>query len=211
MTIPTVLVSGTHGYTGTEADVGQWWFAGDSTHPPSAFVAEATRQGVTILGAGDPFEWSTDLGGLWGSRRLTVWKSAGQALRWYALAHGALAINIVAYSHGGSVAVYAAARRVAVPRIHTLVTVGMPIRADLTPLYARAVSRVRRWVHLVGGRRDWWQLLGGVGDWRLGVRRTLDDLRIETVVEPGADHGGLLESGLWTDRGWWEWLKREAG
>lgn len=208
--ISTVLVQGTHDYTGTADDAQQWWA------PGSPFWREAERHGITLLGAHDPFVWTTDLGGLFGRRRFTDWKAAGEALRWYAtlkVYQGIKAgerepfpveVNMVSHSHGGQVAAYAAARRVVGFRVKTLVTVGTPVRADMARIYERTLKRVGRWVHLYAPR-DRWQVLGALFDGALGIEREM--LGAENIKVDGESHSGLLDPALWTAKGWWEFLR----
>lgn len=209
MSTPTVLVPGTWGYTGTQADAQQWWA------PCSLFWQEAERHGVRLLGEHDPFVWTTDLGGALGRRRFVDWKAAGEALRWYAtlkvlqsLKAGEkepfpVEVNVVAHSHGGAVAAYAAARRVIGFRVKILVTVGTPVRADMRTIYARARKRVDRWVHL-WAPGDRWQALGELLDGALGIERQMSGA--ENLKVEGVSHRGLLDPALWRARQWFSLL-----
>lgn len=208
--IPTVIVHGTFGYTGTPLDAAAWWY------PGSGFWREGAAHGVRFVGQGDPFEWAAGVAGVglprWlrhlvsvkPSRRFTLWKASAQALRWHCTAHGIKEVNLLAHSHGGQVAAYLAHRRTAVPTVRTLVTAAMPRRRDMAPVYAGAAARVGRWVALEGGRDRMWGIAGRIGDGALGAAPF--PARVERVVEPDAGHTSILDPARWTARGWWAWL-----
>lgn len=210
MPTSTVIIHGTYAYTGTPRDVGAYWY------PGSPFWLAGEAHGVRFVGRGDPFEWAANVGGVgWPrwvrrtlgvgpSRRFTIWKAAGQALRWYCAAHGLKEVNLLAHSHGGHVAAYLAHRRTAIPRVRTLVTVAMPRRADMAPIYAGAAARVDRWVALEGGADRTWGVWGRIGDGVFGAAPL--PATVERVVEPGATHTSLLDLARWTELGRWAWL-----
>ena len=188
----TVLAAGTWG--GYELE--SWW------RPGSPFVQEAERNGVRLLAPDDPFHWSTRLDGLIGGN--AEWDLSGEVLKWYCHAKApGETVNLIAHSHGGQVAAYAAARGL---KIGTLVTVATPVRKDMEGVYARAMENLERWVHIHTDRRDRWQWLGAMGDGLLGVRRGMP-APAENVLEPGRDHASLLAPALWTARGWWNCVK----
>ena len=100
----------------------------------------------------DPGYWSGDVGGLLfhaGSGQ-HVWWSGGLELRRFIEGRPRLMnrpMVIVAHSHGGQVAAYALAglRQIAHVR---LITVDMPVRRDMRPVYAEARRNVGYWLHL---------------------------------------------------------------
>ncbi|MBI4251007.1 MAG: hypothetical protein HY618_00975 [Candidatus Tectomicrobia bacterium] len=194
--MPTVLVAGTWG----GFNAGDWW------RPGSPFAREAGRNGVRLLAPDDPFRWSTRLDGIIGDNG--EWELSGEVLKWYCHAKApGEPVNLIAHSHGGQVAAYAAARGL---RVSTLITIATPVRRDMEPVYSRASGSISgRWVHIHTGRRDRWQWLGGLGDGLLGVRREMP-APARNVLEPGRDHTSLLDPALWTERGWWK-LAGEAG
>ena len=207
---PVILVPGTYAYEGRRSDYLQWW------SPGADFWCTGERHGLRFLGRNDPFVWTSDLGGLF-SRPWTDWKAGGEALRWYgqlkvlqaALSTGApppdpQAVSLVAHSHGGQVAAYAAARAVRGFKVDVLVTLGMPVRADMMPIYVAARQRVRRWV-AVSAAWDGWKFLGA---W--GTQGRLPDTVEQIAAPSGVDHEGLHSVRLWTDRGWWAWLYPRA-
>jgi hypothetical protein len=209
---PVLLVQGTHGYAGTDADAQQWWWPGDATHPASPWVREASRRGLTILGdPGAPFVWSTDLAGAkprWFRRSpaLTTWKAAGEAVREYCWARSVRAVQLVAHSHGGQVAAYAAARRLAGFRVSTFVTLATPVRRDMEPVYRAARAGCTWWEHVHGGRRDSLQLLGSLFDGTLGRMRAMPEACHNTEL-PDAGHHDVLDVAVWDRYDLWRFLR----
>jgi hypothetical protein len=204
MTVPLILVPGTHAVDASQADTAEWYW------PGRPFWQAAVVAGVALLGEHDPFEWSSNIGGL-GPRKFTEWKPAADALRWYGqlkVTQRALylrdpvpdpqVVSILAHSHGGNVAAYAAARAVKGFRVDTLILAATPIRADMVPIYAEAVTRCRRVIYLETGGHDLWRRLGllggGVGTLPPGV---------EMVRCPDADHRDVLDPARWTRLDWW--------
>lgn len=179
-----------------------WW------HPLSPFGQEGRAHDVLI--DPEPFIWSTELDGIKG--RNWGWWAAGHALRYFVhgkyppLAVQLVPVNIVAHSHGGQVAIYAAAQGLI---IDTLVTVGTPVRRDLRRFCQVARVNIRRWIH-VYSPNDPVQLQGVLGDgggpleWPRDVSQADQNVE-EPTKEPGA-HSKLHGSELWTVRGWWAWV-----
>jgi hypothetical protein len=196
MTSPVILIGGTHG-----EDDG-WW------KPSSSFGQGLAAAGLEIADPMEPFEWSNDVDGLLVQglfgRKHRDWIAAGHALMWYA--HYKVPprsdgeprrVSIVAHSHAGQVALYAAYYGLLIDR---LITVATPVRRDMAHVISGARATIRFWAHLHGDARDWWQVLGGR---TLERRMTLAD---QNVYEP-AGHTDLLNPNLWTDRRWWDLLK----
>jgi hypothetical protein len=210
---PILCIPGTHDYTGTEADAGRWWFPGNATHPPSPWVQEARRRGLVVLGdPGAPFVWSSDLDGAWPrwlrrSSALTTWKAAGEAVREYCWARGVRRVQLVAWSHGGQVGAYAAARRLAGFRVSTLLTLGMPIRGDMRVIYKAARATPDVWWEAIysEGWGDPWQLAGELWDGTWGWRRANDWACHNTPV-PGVGHGDLVKLEVWNREKLWRFL-----
>lgn len=191
-----------------EFDALPWW------HPLSTFGQEATAHGVQL--AAEPFVWSTELDGLRGKN--WGWWAAGQALRYFAHGeyppvviniHGdqpAQRVNVIAHSHGGQVAIYAAAQGLL---IDTLVTVASPVRRDLRRFRKAARVNIRRWIHIYSPN-DPVQLEGCIGDgsgpfeWQRDVSKA--DQNVEEPTEEPNAHSKLHEPALWTARGWWAWV-----
>jgi hypothetical protein len=166
---PVLLIGGTHDYAGTEADAARWYWPGDAKHPASPWVQRSRALGLTILSRpGLPFAWDTTLHGIGLRRKWVGWKAWGDAALIYAIAMGAPRVQIVAHSHGGQVAAYAARRRLAGVRVTGLVTLGMPARADMATVYHAARAGVAWWEAVTGGTHWPWERLGTLFDGALG-------------------------------------------
>lgn len=160
-----------------------------------------TAAGIRPADVSDPYIWCTNLDGLFGSNK--VWEAAGAALRWYAMSKVRhYPVSIVAHSHGGQVAAYAAANGLQVDR---LITVATPVRKDMEPVYKAARENIQSWYHLHSDS-DLWQVLGGLRDGRWGLHRTMP-YADENVVVNNVDHSEFLNPALWDQNYWWEWLK----
>ena len=183
---PVLLLHGTWG----RADNG-WW------RPGSEFWRAAESCGVTFADPDDPFEWSGRLDGVVGQH--SEWWLWGKALRregkrWPAL-------TVIAHSHGGQVAIYAAS--FGLP-IETLVTAGTPVRQDMLPIMHAARPQIKRWVHLFA-EHDPVQLAGEVGDGAFAPKREMDLADFNFHI-PGSDHDALHDPTVWTDNYWWQYV-----
>lgn len=189
MTPIAILVPGTHGYRD------DWW------HPAKTFVQTMNNEGIRTADATDPYVWCTKLDGIFGDNE--VWETAGKALTWYARSKiGHYPISVVAHSHGGQVAAYAAANGLLVER---LITVATPVRADMEDVYREATKNVAWWRHLHSDK-DFWQVLGGLMDGKWGIHREMPHAD-ENIMVHGMQHGEFLHPGLWSSNYWWQWLK----
>lgn len=200
-----VLVPGTHGWRGLSTS-GQWW------QPGSPFVRMLEAAGITVL---TPYVWTTDISGLWWTGR-REWEAAAYGcathLQHYGRCEGRV-VHVLAHSHGGQVAALAATLGA---DIGSLITVAMPVREDMMPIYYASRRHVRDWLHLYSaGWRDRMQWLGALMDGRLGVRRHLGmaPLPGHTIVDQrltGLGHGDLLRDpdGIrqWAAQGWLDYL-----
>lgn len=176
----TILVPGTHGYDGTLVEGGSVrdWF-----NPLSRFFQCLEARELRPL----PFVWSTSVGGIgFGDGDLNGWRSAGLNLFRMAVPHASVSkdfipgdeLIVIAHSHGGQVALAAAAAGL---RVALLVTVCTPVRSDVwcggTDNYCRwetkrkdpclahqARPNITRWVHLHGNWKDRWQWRGALFD-----------------------------------------------
>lgn len=196
---PVILVAGTHGLdieameravADARLEALPWW------HPQSPFGRAAVAAGLVLVDDKEPFLWCTEVEGVFGDN--AVWYAGGAALRYFAQAKHPAPVSILAHSHGGQVALYAAAQGLAV---QTLVTIGTPVRGDMEATATRARRNIRRWLHLYSDA-DGWQALGEFGDGRLGIYRSMP-LATVNILEPGVGHTDLLDPALWTARRWW--------
>ena len=189
MTPIVVLVAGTHGHHDS------WW------KPESDFSRMLLSHGIRVADNSDPYAWCTRLEGLFGNN--VVWDTSGKALRWYArskVRHYPL--SVVAHSHGGQVAAYAAAQGLQIER---LVTVATPVRGDMDEVYSKAAQNIGRWVHL-HSNNDIWQVLGGLMDGKWGIHREVP-YADENIMVPDIQHSDFLHPELWEENGWWTYIK----
>jgi pimeloyl-ACP methyl ester carboxylesterase len=131
-------------------------------------IARSTKTGL-------PFRWSTKLSGLPFVNR-GEWQRAGDELFAFLHEFPYEDRNIIAHSHGGQVALFAAASDPAM-QIRTLTTVGTPVRKDVPALDAR--KHIDYWQHISDLERDWTatmrrtiaRSMGQVGDGDLSFER----------------------------------------
>ncbi|MEK6591549.1 MAG: hypothetical protein AABZ67_00570 [Pseudomonadota bacterium] len=153
--------------------------------------------GYQPLDDSDPFYWSTALDGV--DRNNFHWDAAGRALAWYAaLKCPGRMVSLIAHSHGGQVAAYAARFGL---RIDTVVTVATPVRADMGDEYRALRDRSLRWVHIYTDEEKGtpWQRLGELGLNTLGGKiNQAMPLCAENVYYPKETHGSLVAAAdLW--------------
>lgn len=220
----SVLVGGTHTYTGKIVDRSLWFW------PTQPFWLALKDRDYRPFGQHDPFVWTSDIGGL-GWRRYTDWKAAGESLRHYCESKGRgrwlqaagrgvprVEADLFCHSHGGQAGVYATLRPVQTFRVRFLVTLAMPVREDMAKVYQKARDRLDqtggKWLHLYGDRPglfrgDYWQQWGG--GWG-PIREAHANLHVD-----GADHAAFKDPTCLDTKGWsildtWrEDLKRGSG
>lgn len=189
---PTVIVEGTW-----ERKYAGGWADGDSK-----FVKAAVESGVVFVDRNDPFKWDTALDGIWGKN--SSWISAAAELRWY-VHHktSGEAVNIIAHSHGGQVVALALSQGL---RVSNLITVATPVREDILPFWEKGAPNLKRWVHIHSDAwRDRWQVSGSFFDGYFGLKKRMPP-PAENIFEPRG-HSELLDSSLWSARGWWKFLE----
>ena len=207
---PVILVSGTFGLGDPEEmendfyrgniDKLPWW------HSESMFARAARAHGLEI--AHESFVWCTSLDGLLGMN--DKWYAAGAALRYFAgYRHSGKLVSVIAHSHGGQVAAYAAGRFGL--EIDLLVTLGMSVRRDMQRIRRAAQDGCRRWNN-VWSPNDPIQLEGARGDGGpiLSWLRALPESKVRNIEEPTEEpgaHSKLHDPNLWTIMGWWEWFQ----
>ncbi len=142
------------------------------------------------------FCWTGDINGL---ERWLPWnwfKRDSSRNDWYA--GGASLIDyvgdrsvpdiILAHSHGGQVALYAAALGLKIP---CLLTVATPVRADMVAIINRARPNIGKWVHVCASDFDHTAILGQLGDGSLSFGRAMPHADLNITI-PGIDHSLLL-------------------
>jgi pimeloyl-ACP methyl ester carboxylesterase len=182
------LVGGTWAYDGRVPD--DEWYA-----PGSAFVrAVLAPHGIEPLWPDDPFVWDGEADGVgwWGrERKHLVWQAAAANLVYRLKALPLEQRNLIAHSHGGQVALYAAS----VLPLNRLITVTTPVRGDMVHTIAVARANIGAWWHLysTGFLRDKMQWFGEFFDgvWNIPPKRTFDAAN-QNVACKDVGHSGLL-------------------
>jgi hypothetical protein len=188
----------------------------DWNHLGSAFTRFALKRGLVSVEerAVVPFFWSTDYDR--GSGKHEDWRALGYALFYYFVPP--LGVNrdripgnrtrIIAHSHAGQGALYAAAFGL---KIECLVTVGTPVVKQMEEVAKAARPNIKRWLHLRSDS-DFWQLAGAFFDRRLGFYRDMKLADRNEKMPKG--HGDVLRDPelfkLWVDNGWFSYLKGES-
>ena len=211
MTTRYLPIAGTWGWAGWST-TGQWWQAG------SPFHQWMVACGCDVYAPDDPYIWDTRLSGLLPWRRTVGWEAAAHSLDYYFRAKsyppgvGYIPIDdrrVICHSHGLQ-PVLTACGRLGL-KLHTLVSVGSPVRADLyrDGTVARARANIQYWLHLYDPQCDLWQLAGELGDRALGWRRTHPAADRNDPVPQGR-HSRLLTHPSyfrhWVERGWLDLL-----
>lgn len=201
-------IQGTHGWRGA-LDSSQWW------HPASPFARFMARNGFEVLGATDPFIWSTNINGaaFWHRHQQHLdWQHGGWALDHHlrpplvASADQIIPItdrNLIAHSHGLAVVLYACG--VYQLKIKTLISICSPVRDDLMELARAARPNIDFWLHISTDNTDVMQLLGNLFDGHWGIVRKHPVADLNDHI-PGIGHSGVLRDAkyfnLWRDLNW---------
>lgn len=157
-----------------------------------------------------PFIWSTDLSGvsLLPSRRRVDWAAGGAALFYFIAAQKAIAgaqTAIIAHSHGGNVVLFAAAEQGL--KIATLITVGSPVRSDMSETARKARPNIGRWLAIHSDHTDYWQWLGELCSGGFLTRE--QPLADVNGFAPHVGHSALLRDATtfpyWVTNAWLGW------
>lgn len=190
---------------GTCTDPGEhWWHCQEAAGHDSAWWTYLRTLGCRPFRAEREFTWTGDVDGLirfwpwnWFRRRLTYrdWAAGADALiNYVAAASAACSIApaepwaLIAHSHGGQVALYAAARGLEIP---ILITVGTPHRSDLREITELARPRIKRWVHVFDAISDRIALAGQLGDGAIDVNRKQPFADVNIPLH-GVEHSRVL-------------------
>lgn len=180
-----ILVPGTFANTGRNAPRDEWW------KPGSSFWIAAARHGIDCFS----FAWNTALDGVIGPN--TDWLKAGGRL--YEQANDLQPLTILAHSHGGNVAIYAAANHGL--KIRRLITLATPVRSDMP--YRAARANIGHWSHIYGGVRDWVQIAGELAVGRFQVLRRRMPLADDNTELPECDHSEIHDVAAWNKHSLW--------
>lgn len=186
MAVRVLPVAGTWSYDG-DVSPDEWY------HPCSHLFEFFRFQQIDHASPDEPFVWDGEVdGGLrWPTARTKhlIWRAAADNLAYRLRRMPLYDRNLVAHSHGGAVAVYAANR----VQINRLVTVAMPVRKDMLDAY-RGVSVLVGWRHVahLGFWGDRMQAFGAMLDGAWGVERRVLLPTVQNIQIPGIGHSGLL-------------------
>lgn len=175
----------------------------------SPFTVFLRTRGLTPLVEDERrlYGWDTALDGLDGHDY--TWDYWGKSLFHYIvppLGNGEPAIPpsetfIIGHSHAGNLVAYACGKYGL--KINGLITVGTPIRGNLTPLYEAASRNIERHLHLHAGWKDYMQVLGSLFDGGFGIHRE-HPFAINQPMPGG--HGDILRKPelfpLWVQNHW---------
>jgi hypothetical protein len=206
-------------------DASQWFLL------KSPFERFLASHGVEQLEPGDPFIWSTDVNGVKGWLRWfgnesaagdhQDWHAGGLALKWRMQTYPRQHRTMIAHSHGGQLAAYAAAEGLQIP---VLVTVATPVRRDMSHVWKRARPNIGCHLHLYAPGGDWIQILGQWGDglWSSGRKLAFTDAdgrerwgaHLNHAV-PLMQHSRILSDptcfAWWVQNGWIDLMRQESG
>ena len=195
-----MCVGGTWSYGRHSPIERRWWW------PGSPWLTFMANHNVLSIGPDRPYSWSTGIGGMCSLRRGGAhadWQASGESLYAYLVpvVNGHTHPNppypyaMVAHSHGGEVALYAAAAGLKIP---CLVTVGTPVRADMEPVINAAKPNIGYWMHVYSIARwpwqrgfDWMQRAGELLDGHVGWQQKIKQANLNVGLK-GVGHSGLL-------------------
>jgi pimeloyl-ACP methyl ester carboxylesterase len=179
----------------------------DWDHLGSGFTRYLLKHGFVSVEerASIGFDWSDDIDL---GRGHEDWKAGGRAVFYYLVPPlyptPPCATNIIAHSHGGQVALYAAAYGL---KINCLITVGTPVREDMQEIIAVARPNIQRWLHL-RSNNDMWQWFGSWFDGGLKLNRDFKQADLNATMPKG--HANILRDEelfpLWLSEGWLPFL-----
>lgn len=215
MPAPVGTVSGTWGRGETGPGSYRWW------KPPSVFIANLRNAGLEIVSETDYFDWSTNLDGVRGHN--DDWLTSGKALYWWWAAHGMRPLSLIGHSHAGQIIAYALAysRQLynllkidPVPMVlDHLVTVGSPVREDMQPVWDQAKPLIEDWTHIYCDEKIilpddlGYQELGSSNSPEFPFTRLMPQADRNVEVTPATTHHDLIQSKLWNDHDFWQYLK----
>ena len=188
-----VLVAGTHSWRNDNRI--DWYCPGS----PFARLLESYGLAPLFPKSNDvcePWAWSSDVGGIgFGDEDLATWAAAGKNLFWFCVPPRCPdqrvpgdELIVIAHSHGGQVAIMAAAFGL---KIAHLITVAAPIRKDVQPYAQRALDNIGEWTHIHSDSSDKWQWFGSLFDGRWGIYRA-QPLADRNVAIPKVGHSEIL-------------------
>lgn len=204
MTTRYVAILGTNGWPSEPAQQhAEWWY------PTSPFGRYLKSLDLLPAREDKPFVWSGDLEGIPILASGKDWEAGAESLGYYLDALPFEDRNLIAHSHGGQVALIAAANGV---QMRSLIMVATPVRKDIERHIApAAVKNIGVCRHLYDPKWDTIGLLGAAFDFRLSMRRKFQVAGIVAEGVPGMSHSNVLRDPalfpLWQSRGWLDLLR----
>lgn len=226
---PPVKFSAVHGTRGRHAP----W-----VKPTSPLMKHFASFNITPLDPDDPFVWTGDVDGWQFWRRLGLgsadgdrgdWEVGGNSLRWRLRTAAFLDRGLLVHSHGLWPAIEACAQGLDIP---WLLSVGSPVREDMTDRIKLALPHIGAWLHVYDPCFDWWGFWGSFGDGEVNWNRaqrfagppyTPGQVTLYMKMRPraggndpirGIRHTGVIENPkhfrYWSERAWLDFMLPEA-
>jgi hypothetical protein len=183
---------------------------GTWAEPDRPFRALLHDAGLRVIEP--PFEWSGDLSGIpsfTGTQKHSDWRAGGFALALYLRSLPYEDRNVIAHSHGGQCAAYAAARWGRLAPIRRLVTVSTPVRSDMEPVWTDAKPSVGFWLHVASKETDWTARFGQLFDGHIGWKSRQKQANVNAIIPKFGHSHGLMDPELvqgWKDFALLEYL-----
>lgn len=200
--IPFTAVHGTWGFDGDPSE-DEW------SHPRSRLSQYLGTRGFQPL---PPFYWTGAIDGvrpwIWTAKRKHLtWQVSGLSLKMHLHDRSFGECALLTHSHGGQVALYAAAQGLHIP---ILVTFMMPVRSDMAHIAEVARPNIGHWIHLHTDS-DALQLMGEFFDGAFGIVRRARWTDMDGKLRVGATNNlgleGVGHSRMLTDPSlfhWWD-------
>ena len=170
------------------------WGRGIWYYCDSPFAAYMKAQGFDCARRKGPF-WSGSLAGI-PFMKTRTWQSGASVLKEWMEEHLPVEERrIISVSHGGQVAMMAAADGL---QLHSLVTITMPQRADLEETYRAALPNIGTYTNVYSDSwwRDRFQILGTLADGQFLFTRQmkLSGVEIVNIGIKGVGHTDLVRT-----------------
>lgn len=189
-----------------------WW------EKTSEFCQVARTNNIFYAGE-EPFIWSGRVDGINWKTGLTFglskdghddWRTAGFSFRNYIKHFKVHDRNLIIHSHGLQVVAYSNIR------INNIITIGSPIRSDMTEQYIALLHNCNSWLHIYDQVWDRMGFLGQIGDGKWFGSRACPiasgDRAVNNHKLKGIDHSKILrqmpEMKYWVTNGWFDNLRK---
>lgn len=182
------------------------------TNPDSPFANFARGHNI-IPFPKPPFRWDSEIDGTFsdlfeGPQKHSSWRGAGYSFAYYMEPVSYSDRNVIASSHALQIIAYAAALRGI--ELRTLITVGSPIRYDMTKAREILKGNVTKWVHIYDANWDRMATLGQLFDGTIHGSRSCPEADLNIPV-PNIGHTEIFripeKIELWNTNGWFDLLR----